>query len=174
MDMRAWSPAYAGSEILEPPGFDSERERAPRRGEAAPARRVIVSMRDHALRRIVASVLRGDEIDAIEAFDDPQTLDELKRSTAERRVEAVLVDARRDPFAAITTIAKARAADPSLALIALMVRRDDDFVRAATSRGAVVLRLPMTSRDLRATLDAAAGTSFITPVPEAAAALAST
>lgn len=163
MDMRAWSPAYAGSEILEPPGFESAT-----RGEAAPARRVIVSMRDHALRRIVASVLRRDDIDVIEAFDDPQTLDELRRAT-DRRVEAVLVDARRDSFAAITTIAKARAADPGLALIALMVRRDDDFVRAATTRGAVVLRLPMTSRDLRATLDAAAGTS--PAVAEAVAAL---
>src|SRR3954470_25060400 len=149
MDMRAWSPAYAGSEILE-----------------APARRVIVSMRDHALRRIVASVLRRDGIDAIEAFDDEQTLEELRRSTPERRVEAILVDARRDSFAAITTIARMRGCDASLALIALQVRRDDDFALAATNRGAVVLRLPMTSRDLRATLDAAAGTAFNAPAAQ--------
>ncbi len=146
MDMRAWSPVYAGSEILEPP-----------------VRRVLVAMRDHALRRIVASVLRRDGIDAIEAFDENQTLEEIRRVTPDRRIEAVLVDARREPDSVAETIARVRAADSRLSVIALVVRRDDEFVATATSRGAVVLRLPMTSRDLRATLDAAAGTSNFVP-----------
>lgn len=127
-----------------------------------PGRKVLVSMRDHALRRIVANALRKDGMEVVEAFDEAGALDEMRRRS-NRRIEALLLDARRETQSVIAAIARARAVDPRLAIVALVVRCDDEFVAGATDAGAIVLRLPMTSRDLRATLDAAASLAAVAP-----------
>jgi DNA-binding response OmpR family regulator len=130
MDMRVWNVDYAGQEILAPP-----------------ITQVLVSMRDHALRRLVANVLRADGVVVVEAFDMEATFEELRRSN--HLVQAILLDARRDSFETTVEIARLRAIDPNVGLIALNVRRDEAFEGAANRRGALVMQLPMTSRNLR-------------------------
>ncbi|HVO31995.1 MAG TPA: hypothetical protein VMV18_14720 [bacterium] len=115
-------------------------------------------MRDHALRRIVANALRHEGLEVVEAFDEESTREELRRRAA-RPIDAVLVDARRYPEAAVEWLAELRASDPTLALIALATRAGDDLVASARSHDAEVFQLPMTARDLRATLERAAHAS---------------
>jgi DNA-binding response OmpR family regulator len=129
--------------------FDVARSFEAPLGFDPPERRVLVGMRDHALRRIVSAVLRADGVDAVEAFDETATLHEIRRRLRpDRRFEAVLLDARRDSDSVLATVARIRAADPSLTVMALIVRPDEELVEKATARGAKVLRLPITSRAL--------------------------
>lgn len=108
--------------------------------------RVVVSMRDHALRRIVSSVIRGDGgHDVVEAFDEHELFAELARST----VESVVLDARRDPIGALDTLSSLREKS-RMPVVLVVTKLDESFVGAASRLGASLLRIPVTSNALKA------------------------
>ncbi len=110
-------------------------------------RRVVVSMKDHALRRIVSSVMRaGGDLDVVETFDDPELFAELVRTS----VESVVLDARRDPLGALDTLSSIREKSRTPVVLVVMSKVDDAFVDAAGRLGGTLLRIPVTTNALKA------------------------
>lgn len=117
-------------------------------------RRVLVVSADHALRKLIASVLRCDGIDAIEAASDADGLAEIHRTRASapwgRPLDVILLDARRGREAALRTLSEVRCADPA-ARIAVLVK-DASLDAAVDAYAAVPLATPITASSLRATI----------------------
>src|SRR5688500_5098396 len=83
-------------------------------------RHVLVATADHAMRKLVASVIRDDGSDAIESLGGAYALVELHRARAACGVDAVVLDARRDRIAAVRTLEEMRAIDASIGIVVLV------------------------------------------------------
>lgn len=114
---------------------------------AQPKPRIVVSMRDHALRRMVAAVMRVDsDLDVIETFGEPDLFAEMSRAP----VESIVIDARRDPIGALDTLSSIRERSRIPVVLVVMSKPDDAFVDAASRLGGSLLRIPVTTSALKA------------------------
>lgn len=114
------------------------------------ARHVLVATADHAMRKLVASVIREDGTDAIESLSGMHALAELHRARAACGVDAVVLDARRDRIATLRTLEEIRATDSTVGIVVLVKGAALDATIA--SCGAVPVAVPLTSRSLRETI----------------------
>ncbi len=117
-------------------------------------RRILVATSDHAMRKLIASVLRCDGIDAIEAIGDDDALAEVARARASdswgRPLDIVVLDARRDRRSALRTLAEIRGTDASVRVAVLV--KNGELYDTLSCYGAVPLLTPLTASALRATV----------------------
>lgn len=121
--------------------------------------RVLVGIRDHAFRRIIASVL-GEAAEIVEACTPADVLFEVRRSKVDdelhRPIHAAVLDARKDPEGVLDTLEHVRRTHGRIALVVLAGHHADDFfVDAVLRQGAHLVKVPLRSHDLHATLRAA-------------------
>lgn len=126
---------------------------------SAPMPRVLVGIRDHAFRRIIASVL-GEASEVIEACTPDDVLFEVRRSTVQdemhRPIHAAVLDARKDPDAVLETLERVRRTHGRIALVVLTGHHaDETFVEATQRLGAHLVKVPLRSHDLHATVQSA-------------------
>ena len=114
-----------------------------------PRRRVLIHVKDHGLRRIVAAVLRLDGLDAVEACEREDMLFHANRFRDDEKFEVVICDARREGPKTLSSIGALRRVHPTVPVVLLVVRCDQSFADEAARLGAYLLRLPMTSQELR-------------------------
>ena len=113
---------------------------------AAAPRRVLVSIADHGLRRLVASVIRTAGHRVVESADDATLLAQI----AKEPFDVLFRDARRDPRAALGALAVLRRLERNLPVVFLTGPKPDEiFERNAHRLGAVLLRTPVDSRRVR-------------------------
>ena len=124
---------------------------------------VLVAMREHSLRRILAGALRCTGFDVVEAFDDADAIDEIVH--ADRPFDAILRDGRRDPEAVLDALSRIRHADAEAPVLLLVGRTTHPaFAGEARRLGAELLGLPITATELRALLATLPSRSL--PAPE--------
>ena len=117
-------------------------------------RRVLVSIADHGLRRLIASVIRVAGHRVTESADDSTLLEKLSSARAPESLtgafQVLIRDARRDPRAALGALACLRRVDRTIPVVLIVPADPDDiFERNAHRLGAVLLRTPVDSRRIR-------------------------
>lgn len=115
-------------------------------------RNVLITMREHALRRIVAGALRTDGHAVVEAFDWPDMRAEIDQ--AERPFDVVIRDARRHPDDTLNDVVRLRNAGLATPAIFVVSQVTDGYLSEANRLGVRVLPLPLKAADLRCALEA--------------------
>ena len=113
-------------------------------------RHVLIAMKEHALRRILAGALRSAGHVVVEAFSDTDMMTEI--SSAATPFDAVVRDGRRDPECVLDGLVRLRAADSHLPVCILVNRATPSFAMEAHRLGATLLGLPLTAAELRAAI----------------------
>ena len=113
-------------------------------------RHVLVAMKEHSLRRILAGTLRTAGHLVVEAFSDAEMTSEI--ANAPFLFDAVVRDARKDPQAALDGLARLRAADSDVPAFVLVTKATASFAHEARRLGATVLTVPLTAAELRGTI----------------------
>jgi AmiR/NasT family two-component response regulator len=114
-------------------------------------RRVLVAMREHSLRRIIAGSLRTAGYAVVEAFEEPDMRWEIE--STERPFDAVIRDARRSPEATLDEVVRMRDAEIDVPAVFVVSRMSAGFVSEARRLGVTLLPLPLKSSALFVALD---------------------
>lgn len=115
-------------------------------------RHVLLTMREHGLRRIIAGMLRTSGHTVVEAFDGPDMRSEMAHS--DRAFDVILRDARRDPEAVLSDLARLRDDDCHSRAVLLVGHAPEGYAAEAERVGAMLLALPVKAADLRRALEA--------------------
>ncbi len=118
--------------------------------------RVLLGVKDEGMRQVLASPLRMEGFDVVEAAEVTELLGALALSLVQGRwyepVDAIVVDARED-FEIITAIAKLRAAEWTTPVVVIAAQGDFETAERAKKLGAAsVFHMPFQAVDLRATV----------------------
>lgn len=111
-------------------------------------RLVLVTMKEHGLRRIIAGALRTSGHTVVEAFDEPDMRSEM--SNAE--FDVILRDARRHPDAALNDVVRLRNAGCATPAVLLVGSVSDGYASEAERLGALLLPAPLRAADLHGAL----------------------
>ena len=114
-------------------------------------RHVLVTMREHGLRRIISGALRTAGHLVVEAFDEPDMRSELEHTS--RPFDAVVRDARRYPDATLNDVVRMRNAGLAVPAIFFVSHVTEGYMSEAARLGVSLLPLPLKSSDLLAALE---------------------
>lgn len=118
--------------------------------------RVLLGVKDDGMRKVLASPLRAEGFEVVEAAEVTELLGALALSLVQGRwyepVDAIVVDAREDTDI-IAAIAKLRAADWPTPVVVIAAQGDFETASRAKKLGAAaVFHMPFQAVDLRATV----------------------
>lgn len=114
-------------------------------------RHVLITMREHSLRRIVAGALRTAGHAVVEAFDEPDMRAEIEHT--ERPFDVLIRDARRHPDATLNDVVRLRNAGLAMPAIFVVSQVSEGYVSEANRLGVLLLPLPLKAADLRCALE---------------------
>jgi len=120
--------------------------------------RLLVADDDADMRRLVATLLRQDGYDVVEARDGIESLDRLEPAllTNAARFDAIVSDVQMPGLSGIELLASLRSTPVSIPVVLMTAFGDDDVHRAAETLGAAaILDKPLQPSALRAALAAA-------------------
>ena len=118
--------------------------------------RVLLGVKDDGMRRVLASPLRVEGFEVVEAAEVTELLGALALSLVQGRwyepVDAIVVDVREDGEI-LNAIAKLRAADWPTPVVVIAAQGDFEMAERAEKLGAsAVFHMPFQAVDLRATV----------------------
>ena len=121
----------------------------PRPGGVGASRRVLVAQDEPRLRNRIASALRGDGYEVLEAATGGESLDLIFNGPRETRLNLIISGVRMPIATGVEVVVALRQIDRTLPVILMAARGDDSLDDASVRLGVRVFHEPFDLDDLR-------------------------